>query len=260
MPSDANNLNFFRYDQKTTVTASDAGQRTLNDWNRQIEAGETCSYIINTINLYHLRTTMIKEGKCQQLTFSDLAEFKQFLKAYIFKDMDTDKADVAVEHAILQWHQAGIQHATSRHTWAYALEYFKTVQIPEPVCTVYFMSTPEGVCINENNTYLEWAEVVSGELKKHTSPDKAPYCAHTSTTYLFTADHIQLQGLSIDCPSSELSVVFDKKPGEDLLTYLTNLFFRALDAFLAQFYSDYIPLSTTEPDEPQTTFTHPPLK
>ncbi len=259
--SEPSNMVFFSYDGKKAVTSADAGKRTLSDWNRQITAEQKCSYFINGINLRELRENILKEGKCQQLEFVDLAEFKQFLKEYLFKDLTDKKADVAVEHAILQWHQAGIQHATYQHTWAYTLEHFPNMQIPEPNCTVHFISTQEGVCINENNTYPEWVEVLSsGELKKHTPDETKAYCAHTSTTYLFTPESIELQGLSIDCPSLHFAQLFDKKPGEDIITLLTNCFFRALQAFIKRFYSDYTPVATAEPDEPQTTFVHPHLK
>ena len=78
------------------------------------------------------------------------------------------------------------------------------------MCTVHFISTKEGICINENNTYSEWVEQLpNGEVKKHTPGKKQQYCAHTSTTYLFTPDSTQLQGLSIDCPSLPLAQLLD---------------------------------------------------
>jgi len=258
---ESNTMSFFSYDVKKAVRSADAGKRTLSDWNRQIEADKKCCYFINEINLRTLRENMLKEGLCQQLEFADIDEFKRFLKEYLFKDLEDDRADLAATHAMLQWHQSGIQHATHQHTWAYALAQFPMIHLSIPIFTVRFISTKEGVCINENNTYSEWVEQLpNGDVKKHSPAENEQYCAHTSTTYLFSPDGIQLQGLSIDCPSLPLAQLFDKKSGEGCMMYLTNLFFRALQAFIASFYSGYVPVSTSEPDEPQTTFAHPRLK
>ncbi|MBP6919350.1 MAG: hypothetical protein KBB94_10600 [Legionellaceae bacterium] len=254
------NMSFFSYDGKKTISAADAGQRTLSDWNRHIEADQTGRYFINGIKLSELRATMLKEGKCQQLVFADLAELKQFFKEYLFKDLSAERADLAAIHASLQWHQSGIQHATYQHTRAYALEYFPTVQIPEPEYHIHFVSTQEGVCITESNIYRELVEVLADKtIQKHTGDEKKGYCAQTSTTYLFTPENIQLEGIAIDCPNLRLAEVFDIQPEEDIITYLTNIFFRALYAFIARFYSGYAQLPTAEQEDSQTNFEHPRL-
>jgi hypothetical protein len=89
------NMSFFSYDGKKTISAADAGQRTLMDWNRHIEADQIGRYFINGIKLSELRATMLKEGKCQQMVFADLSELKQFFQEYLFKDLSGERAELA---------------------------------------------------------------------------------------------------------------------------------------------------------------------
>lgn len=76
---------------------------------------------------------------------------------------------------------------------------------------------------------------------------------------MFTPENIQLEGIAIDCPNLRLAEVFDIQPEEDIITYLTNSFFRALYAFIARFYSGYAQVPTTEQEDSQTNFEHPRL-
>lgn len=256
----SHSLSFFSYDANKVVGSetSEARMRVLIDWNRQISYGE-CRYFINNLSLRTLREQMLEAGKCQQLEFQDLTEFKQFLKEYLFQNLDNDKAEIAIQQALLQWHQGGIQHATYRHTWIYALENFSNIRISEPISTVYFNSVPEGVRIIENNTYLEWVEVQpDNSLVKHTPEVQDSSCAQTNTTYLFHAEGIELQDLSIYCASPQLNAVFGNKPGEKMS--LSNSFFRALYEFIIRLLTGYTPVAMAEPDDPQTSFPHPPLK
>lgn len=256
------NLNFFSYDNKKVVSAADAGKQTLSDWNRHIAAGERCSYFINGVKLSELRENMLKEGACQHLEFADPAELIQFFKDYLFKDLSTEQAEISAAQAILQWHQSGIQHATYQHTWAYALKNFPNLQLSSPTTNVHFINTTDGVLITENNAYREWTKVQSnGEVEKHSRTEKEPHFAQTSTTYLFTPEGIQLQGLSIDCTEQDLAPLFDKQPEETTISYLTNRFFIALYAFIVSLFTDYTVVSMEEPEEEtHTIFKHPNLK
>lgn len=257
-----NTMNFFSYNSDNVVSTADAGKQALSDWNRQILAGENCSYFINHLRLSELRANLLKEGKCQQLEFQDVAALQQFFKDYLFKDLSDEQANLAAIHASLHWHQTGIQHATHRHTWAYALKNFSNLQISAPTSHVHFMNTAEGALIIENNAYREWSKVqANGSLAKFTRTEKESHFAQTSTTYLFTPDRIQLQGLSIDCSEPGLAQLFDKQPEETSISYLTNRFFIALYMFILRFFSDYAAISTEEPEEDAPlTFKHPGLK
>lgn len=256
------NLNFFSYDNKKAVSTADAGKQTLTDWNRHIIVGERCGYFINGVKLSELRATMLAKGACQQLEFIDTSELTQFFKDYLFKDLSAEQADIAAAQAILQWHQSGIQHATYQHTWAYALKNFPNLQLSSPNTNVHFTNTADGVLITENNAYREWAKVKpNGEVEKHSRTEKEPHFAQTSTTYLFTPESVELQGLSIDCSEPDLTLLFDKQPEETGISYLTNRFFIALYAFIMSFFSNYTAISTEEPDEgARTSFQHPNLK
>lgn len=264
MPGSSNHINmsFFSYDGEKTISTADAGSRTLVDWNRHVTADKTCGYFINGVPLSDIRAQSLKDGACQQLEFADLAELKLFFKDHLFKNLDEERAELAVTQASLQWHQAGIQHATYQHTRAYTLKHFPNVQIPEPEYHIHFVSTADGVSITESNIYRKWLEVYNnGSFNIHEGDEKKGYCAQTSTTYLFTPESIQIEGMSIDCPDQRLAQIFDVQPETDnLITYVTNSFFRALYAFIALFYSGYTQVSTIEQEEPQTSFTHPRLK
>lgn len=263
MPISSNyvNMGFFSYDGGKAISTADAGQRTLVDWNRQLTADKTCSYFINGVKLSEIRAQLLKNGACQQLEFANIDELKQFFKDHLFKSLPEERAELAVTQASLQWHQAGIQHATYQHTRAYTLEHFPNVQISEPEYYIHFVSTADGASITESNIYREWVEVDNGSLNKHAGDEKKGYCAQTSTTYLFTPESIQIEGMAIDCPDQRLAQIFDIQPEkENLITYVTNSFFRALYAFIALFYSGYTQVPTIEQEEPQTSFTHPRLK
>lgn len=253
------NLNFFSYDSDATMGTAGAGTATLSDWNRHVNAQESCPYFINGVKLSELRAQMVKEGKCDKLEFSSVDELKRFFKEYIFKNLSPDEADLAAEHASLQCHQAGIQHATYQHAGAYVLDKFSGIGLSEPKFTVHFDSTDEGAKITEINAFYEWVERPSG--KKHTRNPNEEYYAYTSTIYQFTPKCLQIEELIIDCPSLNLAPVFDKRPGEEQITRMSNRFFRALFAFIARFYSGgapTVPAVETKKDT-QTTFEHPKL-
>lgn len=253
------NLNFFSYNSGETMRTAEAGTATLSDWNRHVRANESCPYFINGVKLSDLRDQMLKEGKCDKLEFSSVEDLKSFFKEYIFKNLSSEEADLAAEHASLQCHQAGIQHATYQHAGAYVLNHFSGIGLSEPKFTVHFDSTDQGATITENNEFYEWVEMPSG--KKHTRNPNEEYYAYTSTMYQFTPKSIQIEKLVIDCPSRNLAPVFDKRPGEEQITRMSNRFFRALFAFIARFYSGVSPTvpAVEIKEDTQTTFDHPKL-
>lgn len=256
------NLGFFTYDSKKVASAAAAGEQTLRDWNRQV-VSKKCDYFINGVKLSDLRASIVKEKPDATLEFKDTEELKEFFKEFLFKDLEPEQAEIAATHALLQWHQWGILHATHQHTWNYALENFgNSIEISTPITNVYLANTVEGVLITEINAYREWSKVLpNGNLEKHKRTETEPHYAQTSTTYLFTPKSVELKALSIDCAEKDLSLLFDKQPEETTISYLTNRFFLALYAFIARFFTDYSPVANEEPEQDtQTSFKHPDLK
>lgn len=266
------NLKFFSYDSQKAIEGADAGKRTMNDWNRQINAGSNCIYYINGVQLSAVRKT----------EFADVAELKQFFKNNLFNNMpglsterhrrrrlvrktpnltasfDTvakrhrkklkpkiravssrDRANLAADQACLHWHQAGIQHATYQHANKYTLENFPKIGLPEPKSRVNFDTVKGGVKITEENIIKAWNEndPKGGAPKKHTLGEAAPesYYAKTHTSYLFTPETIQVKDLVIDCPSIALAPIFDTRPKSEQGDRIENSFLRSLYSFVAGF-------------------------
>ena len=259
------NLKFFSYDSQKAIEGADAGKRTMNDWNRQINAGSNCIYYINGVQLSAVRKT----------EFADVAELKQFFKKNLFNNMpglstkrqrlsrvvrktpkqatskrhqkkskpkiravsSSDRANLAAEQACLHWHQAGIQHATYQHANKYTLENFPKIGLPEPKSRVNFDTVKGGVKITEENTIKAWNEnnPKGGAPKKHTLGETESYYAKTHTSYLFTPENIQVQDLVIDCPSKALAPIFDSRPQSEQGNRIGNSFLRSLYSFVSRF-------------------------
>lgn len=268
------NLNFFSYDSIETAKTSQQGERTLSDWNRHVRAGKQCGYYINGVqlsemvknkpfatvqelenfykkNLFTNMTTpdsgsprtgrllrrVLKPGK------SEAGKTKHPLKTKTMKHKTTvhnaeEQTNRAAKQACYQWHQAGIQHATYQHASKYSLEKFPLIGICEPTeCIINFKTMPGGVTITEENVFRQWKEKnLSGtKPKDHIRDEKEDYYAKTQTTYLFTADSIEVADLLIDCPSVNLAPLFDTRPQADQEVRVGNRFLRSLYSFLGQF-------------------------
>lgn len=264
------NLKFFSYDSQKAIEGAEAGKRTMNDWNRQINAGSNCIYYINGVQL----------SAVQKTEFANVAELKQFFKKNLFNNMprlstererrgrvvrktpklatssDTvvkrhhkkskpkiravssrDRANLAADQACLHWHQAGIQHATYQHANKYTLENFPKIGLPEPKSRVNFDTVKGGVKITEENTIKAWNEndPKGGRPKKHTCGETESYYVKTHTSYLFTPETIQVQDLVIDCPSKALAPIFDSRPQSEQGSRIGNLFLRSLYSFVSGF-------------------------
>lgn len=267
------NLNFFSYDSEETATASMGGERTLSDWNRQVLAGKKCSYYINGVQLSemvnnkpfakiqelesfykkNLFTNMASPDagtrpgrllrKVRKPGSSETSNANLLLKTKIRKSKSRlptaeEQANRAAKQACYQWHQAGIQHATYQHASKYSLENFPLIGISEPTeCIINFKTVPGGVTITEENVFRQWEEKnpAGKKPKKHIRDEKQDYYAKTQTTYLFTADSIEVADLLIDCPSVDLAPVFDTRPTADQEVRVGNRFLGSLYAFLGQF-------------------------
>lgn len=233
-------IKFFDYNVKRTAETAAKGTRTLEDWNRQVIAGETCNYYINGVSLSVLR---------DKKPFKDVQELKEFFKTHLFNKMyeikkktpeDKDKprpvlskeeraakklriekikakrekaAERAAEQACLQMHQAGIQHATYQNAWELSEQQNIGIGLPDPTrppstTKIEFSAIPSGVKIIEENIFRKWIEK---QHKVHEQIGKEKYFAKTKSTYVFTPTEIEVKEVVIDCPTAALTPVFGKK-------------------------------------------------
>jgi hypothetical protein len=212
-------------DQSGPITDhSDAKEnQVVSDWNRMLKGEVKCTYYINGTNLSELRDNK---------PFENPNDLKNFLKEHLLKHTLTAEEQAALntntpegvaaekklsqltEFTFMHCHQGGLPHATNYSLIAARTDALRLTRvIPDPKIAVHFNATPEGLIIEEKNTYTEWTENPGLHQKKHISTAKGkPFYAQTNSTYLITPDtkNIELLDLEINCPSENLKPIFNK--------------------------------------------------
>lgn len=207
--------------------------RTLNDWNRLIDAKDKCSYYINGKQLSTLKNNT---------TFTDEDEFRAFIKEHLCKNQSAQQQEKLVTMILEFGYQSGLPHATNSAIAKMVAEknsslpdVNKKIVLGQAEMRININSTPEGIAIIEENQYKIWKDYNGNN--KHTCSKPGEYFAKAETTYIMTPDEITLKDLIVDCPSRKLAPFFDERPDQILR-------FPILREFIARIIASLFKVST----------------
>ena len=233
------NIGLFKVPHDLFTQDKDAPHTTMRDWNRHIEAGNTCTYYINGTQLSELHPDK----------FKSLDELATFLKEKMFTSQKDETEKEALTQMVLALgYQGGLFHATSSAMTARTLG--TNAALNQPDMKIDLKSTENGLEIVEENKYKKWREMSPSREHSCVGTNK-PYYAQTQTTYLMTPKEIKLTNLLVDCPSKNLATLFDTRPDQEQRfrsPILKNLIARIIEAFCGR-------MASNTPVEPQVIHT-----